>query len=629
MGKVKPRMNKDKHSIDISGNIFLMPSTKKQTENLTFNQLPFPANWIFQKPREVENLLSEMSVEQQARCIMQCPDNQKQDLLLLSEKAVEVVRAIPPEEIYQMIKVTGEESALPVLSLINEEQLQFIFDLEWWIGDKFQPRRALDWVDLLDKCDESKILEWFLTEEFDQKVMLMQALIKVYKQDEMTDSYAGTEGLPHYTPDGVYDIFFTTEKFEPVKKLLMLLIANHPSVFYSLMEAVIWYPLTPTVEKAYQWRMSRTSERGIPGIEEALGVYSHLNPESVKLEVPDPENFLEAEIYRLPPQYLLAHADPSTFLGQCVALLQDQNRLDAIHWELVCLANKVMVADKEDPANLENREKVIRKVLGYLNIGLDLAAEGDPGKGAKLLERTWMLFLFQAGYRRLMSLKWKAETLLKEQGSFLNFLFTPAEKEQMAALVYRFPQINNLEPLSAKDFGTLDDIRRTENLLLRWAFMVRFSKHCLDLTERSMNRFLEEGDIPEMKSEMDFITWTTTALARFSLFKEISCQPLLEVAALSFLELIFLPKIFNEDNKVCNEDIIESFHSRLLQNPMAWRDEDRKFLKDVIHQCVQNLETQFSRIDTKGEIKWEYTHGLCIKLPPPPGCVAINFRGKI
>ena len=595
-----------------------MPSTKKQIENLTLNPLPFPANWISQKPREVEKLLSEMSVEQQARCVMQCPEDQKQNLLLLSEKAIEVVQMIPPEEIYQMVKVIGEEDALTVLSLASEQQLQFIFDLEWWIGDKFQPKRALGWVDLLDKCDEPKILEWFMTEEFDQKVMLMQALIKVYKQDEMTDSYEDTEGLPHYTPDGIYDIFFTTEKYEPVKKLLALLVANQPSVFYSLMEAVIWYPLTPTVEKAYQWRMSRISERGIPGIEEAMGVYSHLDADSVKLKVPDPENFSGADVYPLPPQYILAHADSSTFLGQCMALLLDQVRLDTIHWELVCLANKVMVADRADPANLENRKKIIQKVLGYINIGLDLAAEGDSGKGRKLLERTWMQFLFQAGYHRLMSLKWKAETLLKEQGTFLDPLFTTAEKEQMAALVYRFPQINNLvgagEPLQARDFGTLDEIRGMENLLLQWAFRVRFAKHCLDLTERSMNQYLEECNIPEIKSDMDFITWTTTALARFSLFKEIACQPLLEAAARSFLELIFLPKIFNEGDKVCNEDIIESFHNRLLQIPMAWTDDDRKFLKDVIHRCVQNLETQFSRIDPKGEIDWKFTHGLCINL---------------
>jgi hypothetical protein len=597
-----------------------MPQTNKPVDNLSFHQLPFPVDWISKNPREVEKLLSAMTVEEQARCIMQCPEEQKQNLLLLSEQALEVVQVIPPEEIYQMIKVIGEEDALTVLSLINEDQLQYIFDLEWWIGDKFQPKRALDWVDLLDNCDDPKILAWFMTEEFEQKVMLMQALIKVYKQDEMTDSYEGTEGLPHYSPDGVYDIFFTTQNYEPVKKLLTLLVAAHPSVFNSLMEAVIWYPLTPTVEKAYQWRNSRISERGIPDMEEALGIYSQLDPESLNLTVPDPLNFQDAEIYQLPPQYLLAHADSASFLGQSVSLLQDQSRLDAIHWELTCLANKVMVADQEDPANLDNRKKIIGKVLGYINIGLELAAQGDSDNGRRLLKRTWMQFLFQAGYHRLMNLKWEAEALLKEQGAFLNLLFTVAEKEQMAALVYRFPQINDpRDPLQARDFGTLDDIESTENLLLRFKFKARFSKHCLDLTTKSMNQYLEECDIPENISEMDFSAWTTTALARFSLFKEISCRPLLEVAAKSFLELVFLPKVFNEDNKVCNEDIIESFHNQLLLVPMAWTDADKKFLKHEIGLCVQNLETQFGRIDPKGNVEWKFTHGLCINLTPPHG----------
>ncbi len=592
-----------------------MPATNKPVENISFNQLPFPVGWISQKPREVEKLLSAMPVEEQARCVMQCPEEQKQNLLLLSEQALEVVNLIPPEEIYQMIKVIGEEDAMTLLSLANEDQLQYIFDLEWWIGDKFQPKRALDWVDLLDKCDEPKILDWFMTEEFDQKVMLLQALIKVFKQDEMTDSYAGTEGLPHYSPDGIYDIFFTTQNFEPVKKLLTLLVAAHPSVFYSLMEAVIWYPLTPTVEKAYQWRNSRISERGIPDLEEAMGIYSQLDPESLNLKVPDPVNFNDAEVYQLPPQYLLAHADSASFLGQSIAMLEDQNRLDAIHWELTCLANKVMVADREDPANLENRKKIIGKILGYINIGLEIAAQGDSQKGKRLLERTWMQFLFQAGHHRLLGLKWKAEALLKEQGAFLDLLFTVAEKEQMAALVYRFPQINDpREPLKARDFGTLEDIQNTENLLLRWTFWVRFSKHCLNLTERSMRQILEDCDIPEDKAEMDFIFWTTTALARFSLFKEISCQPLLEVAARSFLELIFLPKVFNEDDKVCNEDIVQSFHDQLLLNPMAWTDADKKFLQEAIGQCVENLKIQFGRIDPKGVVEWKYTHGLCIKL---------------
>ena len=582
------------------------------------DRLPFPLDWISRQPREVEKILSQMSVEDQARCIMQCQADQKQNLLTLSEKAEEVVHALPPEEIYQTVKVIGEQDALPILSLVTPDQLQFIFDLEWWIGDKFQPKRALNWMDLLDKCDEPKALEWFMTEEFDQKVMLMQALIKVYKQDEMTDSYEGTEGLEHFSPDGVYDIFFKIEEPGPIKKLLLLLWSEFPQVFNSLMEAVIWYPVTITVEKAYHWRMARISEKGFPDIEEALRVYSPLDPEFIKLKVPDADDISEKRNYRIPPQYLLAQADSTTFLGHCVALLEDGNRLDAIHWELVSLANKVMVADREDPANIEIREKVVRKVLGYINIALDLTAEGDPLKGKKLLERSWMQFLFQAGYHRLMSLKWQAEMFLKEQGTYLDPLLTSFEKERLMALIHRAPKVHDFvegeESLQERNLETLDDIRGMDALLNRWAFMVRFSKLCLDLTERKMNQFLTECDCPENKSNMDFTIWMTTALARFCLVKEISCEPLPEVGARSFLEIIFLPKIFNDDGRVCHEDIVQSFNDRLLQAPLAWTDESRGFLKDYIYRCVQNLEEQFGKLDLKGRIDWKYTHGLCLKL---------------
>lgn len=587
-------------------------------EKTPVNPLPFPLDWISRNPREVEKILSQMSIEDQARCVMQCPAEQKQNLLTLSEQAQEVVHILSPEEIYEMVKAIGEGEALPVLSLVNCDQMQFIFDLEWWIGDRFQPKRALDWLVLLDKCSEPQTLEWLMTEEFDQKVMLMQALIKVYKQDEMTDSYGGTEGLEHFTLDGVYDIFFKIQETGPIRKLLLLLYTNFPAVFNSLMEAVIWYPLTETVEKAYHWRMTRISDRGFPEFEEALGVYSPLGVDAIKLRVPDAEDFSDAVNFQVPPQYILSQTDASTFLGQCVALLTDGNRLDAVQWELVCLANKVIVADREDPADIEKRRKVVRKVLGYINIALDLAAEGDPQKGKKLLERSWMQVLFQAGYHRLMRVKWQAETFLKEQGTYLDTLLTPFEKEQLTALIHRFPQILHFseeeETIEERSFETLDDIFGADFLLNRWVFMVRFSKQCLDLTEIKVNQILFECDFPESQSTMDFITWMTTALARYSLFKEISCEPLPEVAAKSFLEIIFLPKIFNEDGRVCHEDIVQAFHDRLLQTPLAWTDENREFLKGFIQQCVQNLEDQFGCLDIKNTIDWKYTHGLCLKL---------------
>ena len=183
----------------------------------------FPVEWIQKQPRKVEEILSGLSTEEQARCVLSLTPAFQIKLLALCEDAVEVVQSIPAEEIYNLIKEVTKEDSLLVLSIVSAEQLQYMFDLEWWQGDKFQPDRAMEWLELLNQCDEPQILEWLLTEDFDQKVMLLQSSIKVYKQDEMTDSYEGVEGLEHYSPDGVYDIFFKVKETKVLQKLFHLL----------------------------------------------------------------------------------------------------------------------------------------------------------------------------------------------------------------------------------------------------------------------------------------------------------------------------------------------------------------------------------------------------------------------
>ena len=195
----------------------------------------------------------------------------------------------------------------------------------------------MEWLELLDQCNEPETLGWFLNEDFDQKVMLLQSLIKVFKQDEMTDSYEGVEGLEHYSPDGVYDVFFKVKESKVIRKNILLLADKDIAFLHELLEAVIWFPTTITLEKAYQWRLTRTSERGIPEFEEAMGVYSSLNPDDLKQEVPLSENFSGGK-FSFSPQYPLTQALLSHFFGQCVKSLDSEERLNAIRWELVCLA---------------------------------------------------------------------------------------------------------------------------------------------------------------------------------------------------------------------------------------------------------------------------------------------------
>ena len=422
--------------------------------------------------------------------MLNLPSVFQRELLVLCEDAVEVTQSIPAEEIYHLIKELGSEDSLLILSMASPEQLQYFFDLEWWQSDKFQPQRAMEWLELLDQCNEPETLGWFLNEDFDQKVMLLQSLIKVFKQDEMTDSYEGVEGLEHYSPDGVYDVFFKVKESKVIRKLLLLLADKDINFLHELLEAVIWFPTTITLEKAYQWRLTRTSERGIPEFEEAMGVYSSLNPDDLKQEVPSSENFSGGK-FSFSPQYPLAQALLSHFFGQCVKSLDSEERLNAIRWELVCLANKIMVADKCDLSDLKIRQKAMRKAVGYVNIGLELGASGDLEKGHSLLQSNLDAIVISSGISTIKTDTVKSKFISKRKWfKFMEEFILEDEKEKLGALVLSFPQIvekgEGDTAIFWRDPESLDDIRAINKFLDRWAFNIRFAKQSLGLNTKTL-----------------------------------------------------------------------------------------------------------------------------------------------
>ena len=575
--------------------------------------LPFPEEWVKKQPRKVEEILSGMSVEEQVRCILGLDPFLQQQILVLSEKALEVTQSLPVEEVYNLIKEVGKEDSLLIISMVSPEQLQYLFDVEWWQGDKFQPKQALDWIVLLDQCQDPETLEWFLSEDFDQKVVLFQAFLKVYKKDEMTDSYEGVEGLEHFTPDGVYDIFFKVESSKEIRKLLLLLHEKDQKLLYNLLEAVIWYPVTITVERAYQWRANRTGERGIPEFKEAMGIYSPLDADTLKLKLPSLEE-LPSSRFKLSPRYPLAHLDETLFFTQCLAVLENESRLETLRWELVCLANKVIVADRYALSSKDIRQRALRKTRGYINMGLELGAAGDLKKGVALLGQVWMQSLYQVGYEQLRQVRSAASAFINENGSYIEHFISAADKERLGALVFRFPQVAEKvqDSFNWRDLKSMKDVEVVNSFLARWKFYSRFARQGLGLSESIFLSLQDESDGSNTRESTSLLTLVSTALAHYVLFKRLSCEPLAEVAVKSFLEMIFLPGIFKEEAKLCNEDLLNAFEQELLKSPMAWTDSDKKYLQDLLLESAKNLESQFGSLDLTRPIDWKFTQGLSI-----------------
>ncbi len=592
------------------------------------DQILFDPDWLENDPQKAEATLKKLPAEEQARYLSELNSKQKLNFLYLSAKSEQVVQSLSPEEAYYLVKENGESDSTPVLSAATSEQLQYFFDLEWWKRDRFSPQRALDWILIMNRCNPKKLLDWFLQEEIDQVVTLIKSLALVYKNDEMTDSYAGAAGLKHYSPDGVYDFFFLDSKaFEPLKSILKVLRDQYPEPFFTIIEASIWYQKEPTEETAYRWRTSRTSLRGIPEFEEAIEIYSRLDPEAIK-ELPASEDDFFEERPSNPPSHIISNSNPKSFFSQCWYFLKNEDRKKIIHWELVYLANKLMVADDLDPGKFEDHKKAIAKALGFVNLGLEISAQEDIQKGSAILERTWVQPIFQVGYGRLINLKKEAIELLKDEGVLLDRIINDTDKNILSALtVLPIPMTkvseNNYENL-LKDFESLDEVAKSSKFLKKLKFFKRFAKQCLELSDTVFELILQTKDAENKVDNASLPSLIATALARFALFQKINCEPLSASAAESFLKLIFIPRvppIPGEPVQVCDDEVVGDFYAALLERPLAWTEDDREFLGDLLAQTVQELESQFGMINLKKPIRWEYVNILIVQLNLKSGLI--------
>jgi len=295
--------------------------------------------------------------------------------------------------------------------------------------------------------------------------------------------------------------------------------------------------------------------------------------------------------------------------------LDSEERLNAIRWELVCLANKIMVADKCDLSDLKIRQKAMRKAVSYVNIGLELGASGDLKKGHSLLHQLWMQSLFQVGFEQLKQIRSKASLFIKEHGSFMKEFISEDEQEKLGALALSFPQIletgDGDTGILWRDPESLDDIRAINKFLDRWAFNIRFAKQSLGLNTKTLELKWGGFDIPE-NGKLELVTLFMTAFARHTLFKTLSCKPLPVSAAKSFLKVVFIAGIFQDEKQIVDEDKISSFEKALLDTPMAWTKSDQGLLRELLAHCVATLEEQFGRLDFSRTIEWQYTNGLLI-----------------
>lgn len=326
---------------------------------------------------------------------------EKVELISGDTEAKKLTRAMQPQELYWLFKEIGAPDAMKLLGMASPRQCIFILDMELWKGWTFLEDKAVEYLGYILKGSEDHFQELLPHLDFNLLSLLLgRELIVAGGIGDLNTQEERLTDWDH-TFDDVFLLKFKNPAHAQVIGTFLELVCRFDNPLYTaLMESVSGEIDIESEEESYRMKSGRLADLGFPPHDEALEIYSRINPATF---TPGRNKTLlqTGEATTLPVTFLTG----KMFLGRVIPLIDSE----LFRMELIYLINTALVADQAHLADTEQMKSVGERVYGYLNIALEYLSQGDETKGAEILTGEYLKSLFQLGFSIVLGLKFRAE----------------------------------------------------------------------------------------------------------------------------------------------------------------------------------------------------------------------------
>jgi hypothetical protein len=409
-------------------------------------------------PREYNAL----SFGERLEMVRTADGRRKFDLILEAQDAERLVRQLPSQEIYLLIKEIGKEDVPELVQFASTLQITTFLDLDCWKGDLFVGSRALEWLALLMEGGEEKVYQTAIELEFELLVLMLKKLITVPRgPEDYLDDDARMEASQR---DGGYEIHYNDAEGGKITAAFIDILHRHDRGFFAhLIEAVRWEQESLLEEEELQLRSGRLQDMGFPDPFESFAIHAWLDPrrfdpmEWKKGSVPSGEP-TEA------PGFVLTSARPRGILADVLSGGVDAETC----WELTFVLNQVIMAHGVDMGDAVAVREAMAEVYRNINLALEHLAGSDAEKAARFFSDVHLQALFRLGFSLGLDLRKRARDLETSPiGAYLDGPF----RALVAALNCRIPRffegIEDSSRAGERPFAELRDLQLTGEWLDR------------------------------------------------------------------------------------------------------------------------------------------------------------------
>jgi len=433
---------------------------------------------------EAEALMNELSLAEQASVVLMTPWERRQEIILLSQDSMALVQGLPIEELFWTVKAIGPQDAVHILNLANAEQLQFVFDLDWWDKAELRPEKIATWILLLFEIGEEAMaswLQWLMKKDETLLPAILRPFIRIYKRPDDMDILEAIDIFPKFTLDNVYFIFFKKEPLQPIwGRFLMKMLEVSPGLYRDVLEIILGKSEAENVEKSFRLRRSRIGDCGLPDYYDALDIYAPLHGNHIrKVEIAHLEEKKGFDI-------LLPAFVPTLYMGDYPVLrtaiqeLSGTKVMERVIREWVGAANKVLMVDEVDLDDPDALRNSLLKVAAFLNLGLEAAAKTEHRSPKDILKSGALEDVIRFANTMIRRLAAKAHSLVASGRISKDCLYLPeAWAGALKGLLFERPLLWDPVLSEYRPFCDMTDLIAVENIITTTDEWTRLMAHIL------------------------------------------------------------------------------------------------------------------------------------------------------
>ncbi len=386
----------------------------------------------------------------------------RQKLRLLIEVADgdALLASLPPQDVYLMARELGPDQVPELLAMASAEQWTAFFDFDCWDRDAFDAGAARSWLKVLLEGEPSRVAATLQELDFELLVLLLHRDVQVLSgPEELFDEEAMAENRRR---DAGYVLDYRDEEGAKLYgALLAVLFDEAPGFCRYLLEAVRAEGESLLEESVYQQRAGRLLDQGLPEPQEARRVYAWLDPDGFAIAAQQ-KLALGGSASGVAPGAVLQLARPRGLLAGVLATGVDAG----LAWELACLANKVIMAERLDLGELEQVRGAVERSFAILNLALEHLAGDDIPAAGQILHDAYVEELFRLGFSLTLRLQRRARVVQESPvGPYLD----PPWRALVDALLQPSPQfpLSLAEPERSglRSFASRHDLHLVEKAL--------------------------------------------------------------------------------------------------------------------------------------------------------------------